>query len=97
GSVPDRGRLRHQCVWRCAARSARSAHARLAIISESNGREVMKHFRTALLAAASIAATLAFTSPGSAQSEQPPKAGGTLEIGTVYVTLSALSWDNADW
>ncbi|WP_204352285.1 hypothetical protein, partial [Klebsiella variicola] len=23
--------------------------------------------------------------------------GGTLEIGTVYVTLSALSWDNADW
>src|SRR5262245_26986861 len=57
----------------------------------------MKKFRTALLAAASIAATLAFSSPGSAQSEQPPKPGGTLEIGTVYVTLSALSWDNADW
>ena len=57
----------------------------------------MKKFRTALLAAASIAATLAFTSPGSAQSEQPPKPGGTLEVGTVYVTLSALSWDNADW
>ena len=57
----------------------------------------MKKTRTALLAAASIAATLAFTSPGSAQSEQPPKPGGTLEIGTVYVTLSALSWDNADW
>src|SRR5512138_3858386 len=57
----------------------------------------MKRFRTALLAAASIAATLAFTNPGAAQSEQPPKPGGTLEIGTVYVTLSALSWDNADW
>src|SRR5215468_6357385 len=57
----------------------------------------MRKFRTALLAAASIAATLAFSSPGSAQSEQPPKPGGTLEIGTVYVTLSALSWDNADW
>jgi peptide/nickel transport system substrate-binding protein len=57
----------------------------------------MRKFRTALLAAASIAATLAFTGPGSAQSEQPPKPGGTLEIGTVYVTLSALSWDNADW
>ncbi len=57
----------------------------------------MKKFRTALLAAASIAATLAFVSPGAAQSEQPPKTGGTLEIGTVYVTLSALSWDNADW
>ena len=24
-------------------------------------------------------------------------AGGALEIGTVYVTLSALSWDPADW
>ena len=57
----------------------------------------MRKFRTALVAAASIAATLAFASPGSAQSEQPPKPGGTLEIGTVYVTLSALSWDNADW
>jgi peptide/nickel transport system substrate-binding protein len=57
----------------------------------------MKKFRIALLAAASIAATLAFTGTGSAQSEQPPKPGGTLEVGTVYVTLSALSWDNADW
>ena len=35
--------------------------------------------------------------PRRAQSEQPPKYGGTLEIGTVYVTLSALSWDSADW
>ena len=35
--------------------------------------------------------------PAFAQSEQPPKAGGTLEIGTVYVTLSALSFDPADW
>ena len=53
----------------------------------------MKKFRIALLAAASIAATLAFTGTGSAQSEQPPKPGGTLEVGTVYVTLSALSWE----
>jgi peptide/nickel transport system substrate-binding protein len=28
---------------------------------------------------------------------QEPRYGGTLEIGTVYVTLSALSWDPADW
>ena len=26
-----------------------------------------------------------------------PKYGGTLEVGTVYVTLTALSWDCADW
>src|SRR6478736_3588174 len=57
----------------------------------------MRKFRTALLAAASIAATLAFTGPGSAQTEQKPQYGGALEIGTVYVTLSALSFDPADW
>ena len=52
----------------------------------------MSHFRAALrLAAASVAAMLSFAAPASAQSEQPPKPGGTLEIGTVYVTLSALS------
>ena len=58
----------------------------------------MSHFRAALrLAAASAAIMLTFAAPASAQSEQPPKPGGTLEIGTVYVTLSALSFDNADW
>ena len=58
----------------------------------------MSHFRAALrLAAASVAVMLSFAAPASAQSEQPPKPGGTLEIGTVYVTLSALSFDNADW
>jgi peptide/nickel transport system substrate-binding protein len=49
------------------------------------------------IAAASIAATLTFAAPAWAQSEQPPKPGGTLEVGTVYVTLSALSFDSADW
>jgi len=58
----------------------------------------MSHFRAASrLAAASAAIMLSFAAPASAQSEQPPKPGGTLEIGTVYVTLSALSFDNADW
>ncbi len=36
-------------------------------------------------------------SPALAQSPQKPVYGGTLEIGTVYVTLSALSFDPADW
>ena len=35
--------------------------------------------------------------PASAQTEPKPQYGGTLEIGTVYVTLSALSFDPADW
>ena len=58
----------------------------------------MSLYRTSLrIAAASVAATLMFAAPAWAQSEQPPKPGGTLEVGTVYVTLSALSFDSADW
>ncbi len=34
--------------------------------------------------------------PGTAAME-PPRYGGDLNVGTVYVTLSALSWDTADW
>ncbi|MDE2977502.1 MAG: hypothetical protein OXU63_08270, partial [Acidobacteriota bacterium] len=34
--------------------------------------------------------------PGPAPVE-PPRYGGELNVGTVYVTLSALSWDTADW
>src|SRR4051812_30206211 len=34
----------------------------------------------------------------SARAEiEAPKYGGTLDIGTVYITLSALSFDPADW
>jgi peptide/nickel transport system substrate-binding protein len=32
-----------------------------------------------------------------AGAQQVPQHGGKLEIGTIYVTLSALSWDSADW
>ena len=52
---------------------------------------------TLRLAAASLAVTLSLATPVSAQSEQLPKPGGTLEVGTVYVTLPVLSWDSADW
>jgi peptide/nickel transport system substrate-binding protein len=34
---------------------------------------------------------------GTASADLKPQYGGTIEIGTVYVTLSALSWDLADW
>ena len=34
--------------------------------------------------------------PGPAPVE-PPRYGGELNVGTVYVTLSALSWDTTDW
>ncbi|MDG2277739.1 MAG: hypothetical protein P8L31_07235, partial [Pseudomonadales bacterium] len=34
---------------------------------------------------------------GVTATEREPQYGGTLNVGTVYVTLSALSWDPADW
>lgn len=40
---------------------------------------------------------MALSAGGAAAQAEAPKYGGSLEIGTVYVTLSALSWDLADW
>ena len=51
----------------------------------------MTNLRNALFGAIGLAATA-----GAAVAEAP-KPGGTLDIGTVYVTLSALSFDPADW
>ncbi|MFO1080342.1 MAG: ABC transporter substrate-binding protein [Reyranellaceae bacterium] len=53
----------------------------------------MRHLTSALLAAALALAPAAVP----AQQPEAPKYGGTLEIGTVYVTISALSFDPADW
>jgi len=52
----------------------------------------MKTIKAALLASA-----LALATPAWAENGEKPLYGGTLEIGTVYVTLSALSWDSADF
>jgi peptide/nickel transport system substrate-binding protein len=43
------------------------------------------------------ALALAFVCGGAFAAEPEPQYGGTLNIGTVSVTLSALSWDPADW
>jgi peptide/nickel transport system substrate-binding protein len=42
-------------------------------------------------------ALLALCSATAVQAQDVPKPGGTLNIGTVYITLSALSFDPADW
>ncbi len=47
--------------------------------------------------ASTLAATLLMATPVVAQTREAPKYGGSLEIGTVYVTISALSWDSADF
>ena len=43
-----------------------------------------------------VAATLGL-SQSPALADEKPQVGGTLNIGMVYVTLSPLSWDPADW
>ena len=50
-----------------------------------------------LLAGVAGLAAAMLVVPAMAQTPEKPKYGGTLEIGTVYVTLSALSFDPADW
>jgi peptide/nickel transport system substrate-binding protein len=55
----------------------------------------MTTFRRALLGAA--AAALLCVSGVQAQDAAKPQYGGTLEVGTMFVTLSALSWDPHDW
>jgi len=47
-----------------------------------------------------IAGAVALLLSGSAfggQEAPTPQYGGSLEVGTVYVTISALSWDNYDF
>ncbi len=53
----------------------------------------MRTFTGALLAGAMLMAA----GGASAENGEKPQYGGALEIGTVYVTLSALSWDPADF
>ncbi len=46
---------------------------------------------------ASVLGLLLVLGASTARADTKPQYGGTLEVGTVYVTLSALSWDLADW
>ncbi|HPU53110.1 MAG TPA: ABC transporter substrate-binding protein, partial [Burkholderiaceae bacterium] len=50
------------------------------------------------IARAAMAGTMMLGALGGAQAQaEKPQYGGTLSVGTVYVTISALSWDLADW
>jgi peptide/nickel transport system substrate-binding protein len=50
-----------------------------------------------LLAAGIFGCWLALGAGDPRAETEAPKYGGTLEVGTVYVTLTALSWDAQDW
>lgn len=59
----------------------------------------MKHWlkQTLLAAVAAGAMSIGAAATAPAVAQEKPKYGGTLEVGTVYITLSALSWDPHDW
>jgi peptide/nickel transport system substrate-binding protein len=64
-----------------------------------NDKEASMQLRTARSVLRSlILSGVALLAPAiaSAQAEKP-QYGGTLNIGTVFVMLSPLSWDSADW
>ncbi|MBO4122662.1 ABC transporter substrate-binding protein [Cupriavidus gilardii] len=48
-------------------------------------------------AALAAGVALAVAAGGALAQAEAPKYGGTVEIGSVYPTISALSWDLADW
>ncbi|MCD9120761.1 ABC transporter substrate-binding protein [Cupriavidus sp. UGS-1] len=56
-------------------------------------------FRRSAKGGTAIAAAIALAVTAGSALAQPeaPKYGGTVEIGSVYPTISALSWDLADW
>ena len=49
------------------------------------------------LSSIALAGLLGAASLGAIAQAEKPQLGGTLNIGNVYVTLSPLSWDPADW
>lgn len=49
------------------------------------------------LAAAVLSTTLSLPGELLAQSGDAPQYGGTIEIATIFGSLSALSWDHKDW
>ncbi|MCT9126534.1 ABC transporter substrate-binding protein [Cupriavidus gilardii] len=60
-----------------------------------NDKAVRRSAKRGAAIAAAVALALA---AGSALAQaEAPKYGGTVEIGSVYPTISALSWDLADW
>ena len=57
----------------------------------------MTRGRIATTISAMVLALAVVLGASTARADIKPQYGGTLEVGTVYVTLSALSWDLADW
>ena len=55
----------------------------------------MPHARK--LGVVSLLALAIAASSGAARAGEIPKHGGTLEVGTVYATLSPLTWSPYDW
>ena len=57
----------------------------------------MKAPKQKSLVLATVLATVLALASGNAAAQAKPQYGGTLEIGNVFVTLTALSWDAQEW
>src|SRR5690349_1983127 len=55
--------------------------------------DVMRRGHLAVLLLSCFFSALA----SAAIAQEKPRYGGNLEVGTVHVTINALSWDQADW
>jgi peptide/nickel transport system substrate-binding protein len=52
---------------------------------------------TRWLKAGALGAAMLLSGNAFAQNAEKPQYGGTLEVATIFATLSALSWDHKDW
>jgi peptide/nickel transport system substrate-binding protein len=62
-----------------------------------DSRRAQRRITISILVAAFVLAGPVCSAEDSTSDEEKPQYGGTLNIATVYPTLSALSWDSADW
>src|SRR5437660_917346 len=61
------------------------------------GHETRAFFSAAILARAAAVLGLALAAGGAVGENTKPQYGGTFDVITVFPTLTALSWDPADW
>ncbi len=60
-------------------------------------KRIFKYFGRLIFSAGFVLGQLTSLEAADELTQEQPQYGGTLNVGTVYLTLSALSWDPADW
>src|SRR5689334_20199330 len=101
--VPARTNHHLVSIKRRSLRTRReNGSSRARIIEPREGDMRWEHLRVLLLSCCisvlAGAASAQTAKPGQGGLEvEPPRYGGSLEVGTVHVTINAISWDQGDW